>query len=576
MTSVSYHRLQRPSLDDEIDTPESVELLPVDLKAGWKVQHVEASNRSEDSQEEEEDGNEEDEGEEKTLICEELPLSRLLLVMSTAWFGVFLGAADSTVLATLSAPISSEFRSLSLLSWLATAYLISNAAVQPVSGRLTDIFGRGPGLIFCNLVFAAGNLLCGVAPGQSVMILGRLVAGVGGGGLMSIPTFLGSDFVPLRKRGLIGGIANLWYGAGAMTGAVFGGLVHDYGGGGLLGWRFAFLIQVPLSLASAVLVYLLVRVPPKQSDRSYLKRIDFGGVLLISSTMALLVLGLSSGGTLVPWTHPLPGASIGLSALLFVGFLYWERSARQPVLPVALLLDRTVLTSCLASVFCAGIALTAIFYIPLYLQVRGDTATAAGLKILPASLGTSFGALGSGYLVKRTGRYVGLARGSVAALLLGVAMFALQDRATPAWWTCGAFFVVGAGYNAVFTITQVACLAAVEHSYQAVVTSSTYLARSFGSTVGVTVASVVYQSSLRSGLIQRLGDQPGAEEGMQRIIDDLTALQDLPHGWEDGVVTSLMQSFRYVWYCTICWAVLALICIAPIKQHRLFSTMERR
>lgn len=239
-----------------------------------------------------------------------------------------------------------------------------------------------------------------------------------------------------------------------MTGAVFGGLVHDYGG---LGWRFTFPVQVPLSLLSAVLVYFLVQVPPKQSDRSYLGRIDFGGVL-----------GLSSGGTLVPWTHFLPASSIALSVLLFVAFICWERTARQPVLPVSLLVDRTVLTSCLASVFCAG-----NFYIPLYLQVRGDSATPAGLKILPASLGTSFGALGSGYLVKRTDQYVWLARGSVAALLLGVTMFTLQDQATSTWWTCVAFFIVGAGYNSVFTITQVACLAAVENSYQAVVTSST-------------------------------------------------------------------------------------------------------
>ncbi|KAF5560846.1 multidrug resistance protein fnx1, partial [Fusarium pseudoanthophilum] len=131
------------------------------------------------------------------------------MIMSTAWLGVFLGAADTTVIATLSAQISSEFNSLSLLSWLATAYLIANAASQPISGRLTDIFGRGPGLAFSNIAFAVGNLICGLATSQKIMILGRVISGIGGGGLMSIPTFLGSDLVPLRKRGLVGGIANI-------------------------------------------------------------------------------------------------------------------------------------------------------------------------------------------------------------------------------------------------------------------------------------------------------------------------------------------------------------------------------
>ncbi|KAK4148630.1 major facilitator superfamily domain-containing protein [Chaetomidium leptoderma] len=534
--------------------------------------HLDGKGRdfSIDIQEPESDGGEEDE---KTIIYEDLPLSRLILVMSTAWFGVFLGAADTTVIATLSAPISSEFGSLSLLPWLATAYLISNAAIQPISGRLTDIFGRGRGLVFSNVVFAAGNLLCGVAGNQYLMIFGRLVAGIGGGGLMSIPTFLGSDFIPLRKRGLIGGIANLWYGAGAMTGAVFGGLLYDHFH---LGWRLAFLIQVPLSLLSAVFVHFLVKVPPKQSDKSYLKRIDFGGVFLITSCMALLVLGLSLGGNVVPWTHPLPPAAISLSVVLFAAFVRWERTARQPVLPVQLLVDRTVLTSCLASVFCAGIALTSVFYVPLYLQVRGDSATSAGLKIMPASLGTSFGALASGYMVKRTGTYVRLVIGSTVALIVGTTMFALQNGNSPPWLTSAAFLIVGSGYNAVFTITQVACLAAVEHSHQAVVTSSTYLARSLGSTVGVAVASVVYQSSLSAGLARRLSDQTGATEAIERILDDISVLQDLPREWQAGVTESFMDAFRYVWFVMLGWAFLALICIAPIKQHKLHTTLERQ
>lgn len=136
----------------------------------------------------------------------------------------------------------------------------------------------------------------------------------------------------------------------------------------------------------------MVKVPPKQSDKSYLKRIDFGGVFLTSSFLALLVLGLSFGGNIVPWTHPLPPTAILLSIGVFIALFRWERTAAQPIIPVKLLYNRTVLTSCLTSIFCSAIALTSVFYIPLYLQVRGDSATTAGLKILPVSLGTTAGA----------------------------------------------------------------------------------------------------------------------------------------------------------------------------------------
>lgn len=411
-----------------------------------------------------------DDAGEKTIIVAEPPLGRLLFIMSTAWFGVFLGAADTTVIATLSAPISSEFGSLSLLSWLATGYLISNAAVQPISGRLTDIFGRGPGLVVSNLVFAAGNLMCGLAKDQGTIIAGRVIAGIGGGGIMSIPTFLGSDLVPLRKRGLIGGIANLWYGVGAMFGAVIGGVLNDRFQNG---WRIAFLAQVPLSVLSAIALWFIVKVPPKQSNKSYVKRIDFIGVFLITSGMALATLGLSSGGGFVPWNHPLPAATIAAAVFLFVIFIIWEQHAKQPVLPVHLLLDRTVMTACLSSVFCSAVQLASLFYVPLYLQVRGDTATMAGLKIMPASLGTAFGALFSGWWLRKRGTYVKLAIASAALQIVGAGLFVLQDGNSGWWITSIAFLIVGCGYNAIYTITQVACIAAVEHSYQAVITSST-------------------------------------------------------------------------------------------------------
>ena len=111
-------------------------------------------------------------------------------------------AKDSTIVATLSAPISSSFDSLSLLSWLATAYLIANAACQPLSGKLTDIFSRRYGLVFSNVFFAVGTLICGLAQSQGVIIAGRVIAGIGGGGLSCISTFVGSDLIPLRKRGV--------------------------------------------------------------------------------------------------------------------------------------------------------------------------------------------------------------------------------------------------------------------------------------------------------------------------------------------------------------------------------------
>lgn len=171
-------------------------------------------------------------------LAEEPSTGQLLLVMGSIWFGTFLAALDSTIIATLSAPISASFNSLSLLSWLASAFFIANAALQPLSGRLTDILSRRTGLIFSNIFFAAGNLICGLATSEGVMILGRVIAGMGGGGLNAISTFVASDLIPLRRRGLWQGFGNISFGVGAGLGGIFGGWIND-----TWGWRKAFLIQ---------------------------------------------------------------------------------------------------------------------------------------------------------------------------------------------------------------------------------------------------------------------------------------------------------------------------------------------
>ncbi|KAI0129202.1 MFS general substrate transporter [Hypoxylon sp. NC0597] len=534
-------------------------------------------------------------GDEQTIIVEEVKGFKLWLILCTCWFGVFLGAIDSTIIATLSAPISSEFRSLSLLSWLATAYLISNAACQPISGRLTDIFGRGPGLVFSNIFFAAGNLICGLAQDAKVMILGRVVAGIGGGGLMSISTFLGTDLVPLRNRGVIQGIGNICYGAGAMLGGVFGGLVND---NSAWGWRLAFLVQVPPVLVSACLVAYLVRVPPKVSEKSYLARIDFTGAFSLIVFLVLLLLGLNAGGNLVPWIHPLPLTTLPLSLVAFIAFILWEARAKQPVIPVRLLLDRTVFTACMTNLLCCMVNMMALFYTPIFMQSsRGSSATDSGLVILFSPIGICICSVGSGLIMKKTGRYDAcrkLERPNLSPppfqiemfiLALGILAVSLQlasvvilttlNENSPEWPLMIAFLLLGSGQGAMLTTTLLACLAAVDHSHQATVTSATYAFRSVGGTVGITVASAIYQNVLKTQLWERFGDLPGAADEIRRIRDDLDELKHLPEGWHDGVIASFMEAFRSVWFTMLGLSILGLISVSLMKQHKLHSTLSR-
>lgn len=131
-----------------------------------------------------------------------------------------------------------------------------------------------------------------------------------------------------------------------MLGGVLGGFINDSSS---WGWRLAFLIQVPIVVASGLLVWYLVDVPPKNSNKSVLARIDFGGSFLTVGFLVLILLGLNAGGNLVPWTDPLVLTSIPLGVVMLITLIWWESRAKQPIIPVRLLLHRTVLTACITN-----------------------------------------------------------------------------------------------------------------------------------------------------------------------------------------------------------------------------------
>jgi MFS family permease len=356
-----------------------------------------------------------------------------------------------------------------------------------------------------------------------------------------------------------------------MLGGVFGGLLNDT----VWGWRLAFLIQVPIVLVSAALVLVLVKVPPKISNHSLVSRIDFLGGGLIVVFLVLLLLGLNAGGNLVPWTHPLVLTSLPTAAAALVCFVWWERRAPQPIIPVRLLAGRTVATACVCNLLCTMVVMMTMFYVPLYLQVLGHTPTQAALRILSSPVGVSFSSVGCGYFMKKTGRYVGLGIAVVAIFTAGIAGLATMDATSPAWIPFVSMFLLGGGYGGMLTVTLLACIAAVDHSQQAVITSATYAFRSVGGTLGITVASAVYQNILKQRLWDRFGHLPEAADEIARIRDDLAELGRLPDGWRDGVIASFMESFRGVWLTGLSLAVGALVCVSLMKHHKLHSSLGR-
>ena len=498
---------------------------------------------------------------------------QLLRIMSGVYLGAFLAALDSTLVATLSAPISASFSSLSLLSWLASAYFIANAVSQPLSGKLTDIYGRRAGLIFCNVTFAAGNLICALAGEEWVMILGRVVAGIGGGGLGTIATFVASDLVPLRRRGVWQGAANICFGLGSGVGGVFGGWMND-----VLSWRWAFVVQIPLTLLAGLLVSITVKIPVEKKDptQNQFKRIDILGAASLITALVLMLLGLNSGGNLVSWTNPLILTTLPISAIAFIAFVYIENHAVEPIIPVKLLLQRTVWSACLTNWFITMARFGLLFYGPIYFQLQGYSATQAGLRFIPDSIGVGIMSIGSGIIMRWTGRYYFLNVFIQATFLIALGLTSTFALDTPGWLPFLYFFLAGVGYSGMLTVTLVALIAAVDQEHQAVITSASYAFRSTGSTIGITTASVVFQNVLTMQLWHRLGHERNASITIKRVRNNLSAVRELPPASMEAAMQAYMDALRAVFLTLLAMAVLGAVVSLFMREHTLHKNLSRR
>lgn len=256
---------------------------------------------------------------------------------------VFLFAFDGTIMATSYAVISSEFGATNTASWLTTAYLISSTALQPLYGRISDIFGRRICFVVSTSLFGVGCLACALSNSMIVLIAMRALTGVGGGGLQVMATIVNSDLIPFRRRGIYQAMQNGIFGLGAISGASLGGIIAD-----TIGWRWCFLLQIPVSFFALIVGSVILRHEASGTLLALGKglgvmwaRVDLLGAVLLVGAVSNQLLALSLGGNSLPWGSPTVvgcfTASLALSAM-FV--LVESRTLAVPMVPLRLLKGR--------------------------------------------------------------------------------------------------------------------------------------------------------------------------------------------------------------------------------------------
>lgn len=527
-----------------------------------------------------EDGNEErEEIEPKSSIT---TAQRRLLVASL-FMASFLAALDTTVVTTLLTVIASDLKSVESISWIATAYLLSCSAFQPLFGKLSDIFGRKPLLLICCGLFAVGCCIC-VTNSLPLLVFGRFITGCGGSGLTTLGTITLSDLIPLRQRGLYQGLANIFFGLGAASGGILGGVVAD-----LLGWKYVFALQVPLAALVGIAIYAFLRLPEGSPGlgaagtdfKVKLKRVDFVGALSLVSALMLLLAATSMGGKELAYSLKSFIGMIVLSLTLILVFIYVEAYVSdEPIIPMTVMAERTVLSASLANWFYTMGVFTNLFYVPVFFQtVIGLSATQSGERIIPNFFALSMGSLLTGLYMLKTGKYYTLCASIGLFATVGmVRVFELDEKAS-LWLQYTILIPQGLGYSSALTITLLALIASVPLKYQACTTSIQYTFRATGSTIGVSLASAIFEKVLRDRLRLSIhsiiSDNIEAEKIIRKALETTSYVNHAPELVQNAIKQSYNQGCMAAFVFGSVTMALGYISSLFMREHVLHKTIDR-
>ncbi|KAK4450190.1 putative vacuolar basic amino acid transporter [Podospora aff. communis PSN243] len=487
---------------------------------------------------------------------------------------VFLYGFDGTITAATYAVISSEFDAANTASWLTTSYLVTSTAFQPLYGRVSDIFGRRICFFISTITFALGCLGCGLS--NSIILLNcmRALTGFGGGGLMTMATIVNSDMIPFRKRGMYQALQNGMFGFGAICGASFGGSIADG-----IGWRWCFLLQVPISAFALVVGALVVKNPEGGFDlgdgvKDVLTRVDFSGSLLLVTAISIQLVGLSLGGNELPWGSPWVVASLAGSFALFAAFLVVEARTRAiPIIPLRLLRGKLPVLVQFANV-CVGLSAYAyLFCLPLFFTViLLDSATTAGARLAIPSLATPIGGLIAGVVMSRWGKLLPLVRTGAFLMVVGNVLVTSLDFVDSRWKYFVYIFPANLGQGIVYPGILFTSLATFEHADHAVCASTVYLIRSLGTVYGVAVTSAIVQTTLSVRLPGALGDIPDKQTIIDEIRHSVSAIRNLPPDIQLKARLVYFEGLRYSFATSTAVAALAVIAALFANGRVLRST----
>jgi EmrB/QacA subfamily drug resistance transporter len=492
----------------------------------------------------------------------------IMVIIGALMLVMLLAALDQTIVSTALPKIAVDLHGLNKYSWVATSYLLTSAIATPVYGKIGDMLGRKKILQIAIVIFLVGSALCGLSRNIDQLVAFRALQGIGAGGLMSLVLAIIGDVVPPRQRGKYQGYFGAVWGLSSVAGPLLGGFFADAPTIlGAAGWRWIFYVNLPIGLLALSAIAVRLHLPVKKLKHN----IDYWGVSLMTVSVVSLLLVSVWAGLTYAWGSP---QILGLiaSALVFgLLFVFWERRAAEPLIPMSLFKNDIFSVSVLLSTLTGIGMFAAILYIPQYQQiVRGYTPTKSGLFTLPLMVGVLGASITSGRLITKTGKYRFFPIFGTLMLALGMWLFSHASLTTSVWALSLWMLIIGAGLGSFMQVTILSVQNSVDRGQMGVATSSVTFFRTIGSSLGGAVFGTILLSRLTHHLSQAL--PPGAAHNISTsniTTSGTAAIGHLPASLQHDVFLAFVRSFHDMFLLGIPFALAAFITALFLREQPL-------
>ena len=462
---------------------------------------------------------------------------RVLIIIGALLLGMFLAALDQTIVSTALPTIVADLHGASHLAWVVVAYLLAATVSTPLWGKLGDQYGRKFFFQAAIVIFLCGSALSGLSRSMSELIAFRAVQGLGGGGLMVGAQAIVGDIVSPRERGRYQGLFGAVFGVASIIGPLLGGVFVDQ-----LSWHWIFYINIPIG--AVALTVVAIQVPGNLRRVHHV--IDYLGAAVLVFSASFLVLFTSLGGTTYPWGSPTIIALGVAGAVLLVIFVFVERRATEPVLPLHLFSNRGFSVTSLVG-FIVGFAMFgAIVYLPVFFQiVHGESPTISGLRLLPLLVGLIICSTGSGIVISRTGRYRAFPIAGTALMTVGLVLLSQVGVGTSLIVAALYMFVLGVGLGCVMQVLVLIVQNAVPYPELGVATSGATFFRSIGGSFGTAIFGAIFSNVLVGNLVRHLGNTR-LPTGLSSSSVTPAILDRLPQAVHHGIAAAYAESIQTV------------------------------